>query len=104
MEFLLFSSVLEEIVEEEWGWQQHYHRYEGIQSLDCPDLIDNHLQLVYIEEGRVEAGPHLLPEEGLGDDGGQEGADGVEEVKGVHVRGAVLARASPDPDYQQIAH
>ena len=88
MEFILFPPLLDEVVEEEWGWQQHYQRYQGVQRLDCPDMTDTQLQLLYIDHGGVEAG--LLPEEGLGDDRGHEGADGVEEVHGVNIGGAVL--------------
>ena len=55
MELFLFSTVLDEIVYEEWGWQQHDERYEGIQRLDCPDLIVSLLQLFCVEQGRVEA-------------------------------------------------
>ena len=101
MEPFLFSTVLDEIVYEEWGWQQHDERYEGIQSLDCPDLSVSQLQLVRVEKRRVEAG---LTEEGLGDDRGDQGADAVEEVQGIHVWRGVIARPSPDSDLEQITH
>ena len=96
MEPFLFSTVLDEIVHEEWGWQQHDERYEGIQRLDCPDLIVSLLQLFCVEQGRVEAELGVVPEERLGNDRGEQGAHTVEEVQGVHVGRGVVALSEGD--------